>query len=406
MKYDFDERIDRRNTNSENVDGWRPYIFKCGPEKVFPYADDEFIRMWVADMEFAVAPEIRQAIIDRIDRKILGYTIVSDEGYYQALEQWYREKYDWTFKRDELVFSPGVIPALYQLVENLVKPCGGKVLTMTPAYGFFLHSCEYNQVELVSSALLKKDGEFQIDFADLERKAADPDVKMLMLCNPHNPTGKVWTEEELETIGRIVEKNHLWLVSDEIHCDLLRSGLRHIPMGKIMPKYDRLITAMSASKTFNLAGMLFSNIFIRDPEERARFQERDKNIGAANPLSIAAHKAAYQYGGDWLEQLKVYVDKNFSFVKCFLDENFPETNFHIPQATYFAWVDMKRVLPEVEDLPLFFANRAGVLLEGGDGLFVGNAAGYIRLNLAMPLSLIETGLTRMKEAILTYRSEK
>lgn len=281
MKYDFDERIDRRNTNSENVDGWRPYIFKCGPEKVFPYADDEFIRMWVADMEFAVAPEIRQAIIDRIDRKILGYTIVSDEGYYQALEQWYREKYDWTFKRDELVFSPGVIPALYQLVEDLVKPCGGKVLTMTPAYGFFLHSCEYNQVELVSSALLKKDGEFQIDFADLERKAADPDVKMLMLCNPHNPTGKVWTEEELETIGRIVEKNHLWLVSDEIHCDLLRSGLRHIPMGKIMPKYDRLITAMSASKTFNLAGMLFSNIFIRDPEERARFQERDKNIGAA-----------------------------------------------------------------------------------------------------------------------------
>ena len=399
MKYNFDEKIDRTNTNSENVDGWRPYIFKCGPEKVFPYADDEFIRMWVADMEFAVAPEIREAIKERVDRKILGYTIVSDSGYYEALQNWCRNRYDWCFEKEELVFSPGVIPALYQLVEDLVKPYNGKVLTMTPAYGFFLHSCEYNDVQLVESPLKKNDGRFEIDFEDLAEKAAAPDVKVLMLCNPHNPSGRIWTEEELKKLADIIEKNALWVISDEIHCDLIRKGLKHIPMGKIMPNYKKLITTMSASKTFNLAGMLFSNIIIRDEEERERFQARDKNIGAANPLSIAAHKAAYEHGGAWLEELKEYIDENFHFVKEFLEKEIPSAKFAIPEATYFAWVDMSEALPDVEDLPLFFANNAGVLLEGGDSLFVGNAKGYIRLNLAMPIALIKEGLERMAAAV-------
>lgn len=398
MKYNFDEIIDRKNTNSENVDGWRPYIFKCGPEKVFPYADDEFIRMWVADMEFAVAPEIRQAIIDRVERKILGYTIVSDSGYYEALLKWCKDRYDWGFKKEELVFSPGVIPALYQLVEDLVAK-DEKVLTMTPAYGFFLHACEYNGVELVKSPLNKTNGRFEIDFDDFDKKAADPKVKVLMLCNPHNPSGRIWTEDELRHVAETAEKNNLWIISDEIHCDLIRTGLSHIPMGKIMPDYDKLITTMSASKTFNLAGMLFSNIIIRNEEERIRFQDRDKNIGAANPLSIAAHKAAYESGGCWLSELKQYVDESFEMVKEFLKKNIPEAEFTVPEATYFAWVDMSRVLPDVEDLPLFFANNSGVLLEGGDELFVDNAKGYIRLNLAMPRAIIKTGLERMAEAI-------
>ena len=399
MKYNFDEIIDRKNTNS---DGWRPYIFKCGPEKVFPYADDEFIRMWVADMEFAVAPEIRQAIIDRVERKILGYTIVSDNGYYEALLKWCKDRYDWEFKKDELVFSPGVIPALYQLVEDLVAK-DEKVLTMTPAYGFFLHACEYNNVELVESPLKITEGKFEIDFEDFDKKAADPKVKVLMLCNPHNPSGRIWTEDELKHIAETAEKNNLWIISDEIHCDLIRTGLSHIPMGKIMPDYDRLITTMSASKTFNLAGMLFSNIIIRNEEERERFQGRDKNIGAANPLSIAAHKAAYEQGGQWLSELKAYIDESFKMVDDFLSENIPDARFTIPEATYFAWVDMSRVLPDVEDLPLFFANNAGVLLEGGDGLFVGNAQGYIRLNLAMPKATIKEGLCRMAEAIKNHK---
>lgn len=399
MTYNFDEIIDRRNTNSENVDGWRPYIFHCGPERVFPYKDEEFVRMWVADMEFAVAPEIRQAIIDRVNRQILGYSIVSDNGYYEALRTWCETRYGWTFPKEQLTFSPGVIPALYQIVEDLVKPVGGKVLTMTPAYGFFLHACEYNDAELVTSPLKEVNGRFEMDWADFEKKASDPAVKVLMLCNPHNPTGRIWTEDELRRMAEIIEKHQLWVVSDEIHCDLIRTGLRHIPMGKIMPDYERLITCMSASKTFNLAGLLHSNIIIRSDEERARFQARDKNIGAVNPLSIAAHKAAYEHGGAWLEQLKAYVDGNLKQVDSFLKENIPGAKFTIPEATYFAWVDLGDVLPQVADLPDFFANKAGVLLEGGDGLFVGNAKGYIRLNLAMPRATVQTGLERIAEAI-------
>lgn len=399
MKYNFDEIIDRKNTNSQNVEGWRSYIFKCGPEKVFPYADDEFIRMWVADMEFAVAPEIRNAIKDRVDKKILGYTTLSDGKYQEAFQKWCKDKYDWTFREEELTFSPGIIPALYQLVEDLVKPCSGKVLTVTPAYGFFLHACEYNDVELLCSPLKNNGGRFEIDFDDLERKAKDPDVKMLLFCNPHNPTGRIWSEEELKKVADVVERNKLWLVSDEIHCDLLRTGKKHLPMGKIMPDYEHLVTAMSASKTFNLAGLSFSDVIIRNSEERKRFIARDKTHGAINPLSVAAHKAAYEHGGEWLEQLKAYLDENLKFVKEFLASDIPSAVFQIPDATYFAWIDFRKTLPEVKDLSLFFANNAGVLLEGGDSLFVDNAEGFVRLNLAMPNALVRKGLERMAAAV-------
>ena len=349
MKYNFDEIVDRRNTNSQNVEGWRSYIFKCGPDKKFRYADDEFIRMWIADMEFAVAPEIRQAIKDRVDKKILGYTGVYDSDYYDAFHKWCLDNYDWIFPKEELTFSQGIIPALYQLIEDLVKPCNG----------------------------IFRDNLFDdmFDFDDFDKKASDPDVKMLMLCNPHNPTGRVWTESELQHIAQTCEKYGLWIVSDEIHCDLLRTGLKHIPMGKIMTDYDRLVTCMSASKTFNLAGLCFSDIIIRNAE------------------------AAYQEGAQWLSELKAYIDGNLNFVKEFLEENIPSASFRMPEATYFAWVDFSKTLPGAGDLSLFFANNAGVLLEGGNSLFVGNAEGYVRLNLAMPRSMVKLGMERIAEAI-------
>lgn len=399
MKYNFDEIIDRQGTNALNTDGFRGYIFHAGPEKKFKFKDDEFIRMWVADMEFATPDVIRDAIKARLDRKILGYTLCYDQGYYDAFMGWCKKRYGWEFKQEELVFSPGVIPALYQLVEDLVAK-DEKILTMTPAYGYFLHAAEYNQIELVQSPLIQDHGHFTIDFDDLEKKAADPKVTMLVLCNPHNPSGRVWTADELNKIAEIVKKYDLWVISDEIHCDIVRTGLCHIPFGKIMPDYAKLITCMSASKTFNMAGLCFSDIIIRDPEERERFKGRDKMVGDLNPLSIEAHKAAYEKGGEWLTQMKSYLDDNFKYVKDFLDQYLPEAVFEIPEATYLAWVNMKPCLPDENDLPGFFANEAGVLLEGGNGLFVGNADGYVRLNLAMPRSLIETGMTRMRDAIL------
>ncbi len=396
-RYDFDEIVDRRNTNSMNVEGWRNYIFGVGYDKKFPIKDEEFIRMWVADMDFAVAPEIVEAIKERADKRIFGYTKLFSNEYYNALRGWCRKRYDWDFPNEELVTSYGVIPIIYQLVEDIVGE-GEKVLLLTPSYGPFKGAAVYNGVGHMESPMIIEDGEFRIDFDDLEEKAADPSVNVLIFCNPHNPTGRVWTEEELKQVGEIVEKNGLWLISDEIHCDLLRKGITHIPFGKIMPDYPRLITCMAASKAFNIAGLEHANAIIRDKEERERFLSRDK-IGQNNPLSIAAHQAAYEKGEPWLEELREYLDGNFALLKEFLDEYFPECNYKIPGATYLAWVDISPYLGDVKDHTEFFAERAGVLIEGGDKLFVGNAQGYIRLNLAIPRSVLKTALDRMKEAM-------
>lgn len=404
MKYNFDEQIDRRNTNALNTDGFRGYIFHAGPEKVFPYKDEEFIRMWVADMEFATAPAVCQAMKERIDRRIFGYTNVFGTDYYEALKKWCEDLYGWSFPQEELTFSSGIIPALYELAEDLLEK-DETILITTPAYGFFQHTAEYNHVGLSCSPLKRVDGMFQIDFDDFERRAADPKTKLILWCNPHNPTGRIWTEEELAKVGEIAKKYDLWLISDEIHCDLIRHGKRHIPMGKVLPDYKKLITCMSASKTFNLAGLMFSNIIIRDPKLRETFTQKDKNVGFVNPVSLAAHTAAYQKGREWLEELKLYLDENFAFLDSFLKKYFPEAVYNIPEATYLAWIDMRNCLPGVENLPDFFANKAGVLLEGGDGLFVGNANGYIRLNLAMPRAMLECGLNRMKDAMEQYRKE-
>lgn len=402
-KYDFDEFIDRSNTNSMNVEGWRSYIFGADCDRVFPYRDDEFVRMWIADMEFAVAPEICDAIRERLDRRIFGYTAIYDEDFYKAFSEWCMNRYGWEMERDNLVFSPGVIPALYQLTEDITSP-GDKVMTLTPAYGYFLRAADYAGADMVECPLQIENGRFVIDREDFAGKAADPDLKMIYFCNPHNPTGRVWTREELDFIAGEVRKNNLWLISDEIHCDILRTGKTHTTMATVMPDYDRLIVCMSASKTFNIAGMLLSEIFIRNDAERTKFKIRDKLLGSTNPLSAAAHKAAYQKGGEWLAEFREYIDGNMKTVKDFLSENLPDAVYEIADSTYFAWIDLSKCLPGVEYVPDFFAENAGVLLEGDDRLFVGNARGYVRLNLAMRRSVVRTGLERMKKAIDEYNA--
>jgi cystathionine beta-lyase len=403
MNYNFDEIIDRKKTNAMNTDGFRSYIFHAGPEMKFPFPDDEFIRMWVADMDFATPPEVCQAIKDRVDKRIFGYSQVFDNGYYEAFSAWCRKQYDWSFPKEQLVFSPGIIPALYELVGDLVAP-DEKLLITTPAYGFFKHAAVFNSRELVCSPLNYDKGWVTIDFEDLERKAADPKTKLLLWCNPHNPSGRMWTEEETERVGAIAQKYGLWLISDEIHCDLIRQGKKHIPTAKVLPDYPKLITCMAASKTFNLAGLMFSNIIVRDAEVRNQMAAHDRLIGLVNPLSLSATQAAYECGGDWLEQLKGYLDDNFRLVTEYLATHLPGSACRTPEATYLAWVDLNRCLPDVEDLPMFFANQAGVLLEGGDAMFVGNAKGFVRLNLAMPRAIIEKGLHRMSDAIHRHKN--
>ncbi len=398
MKYDFDEVIERRNTNAMNTDGFRSYIFHTGPDTKFAFKDDEFIRMWVADMEFSVAEPILKAIHDRTDKRILGYTQVYDNSYYEAISGWFKRHYDYVFPKKELTFSTGVVPAIFQLVELLTKP-GDKILTMTPAYSQFANAAKYNQVELVQTAMKNDNGFFSLDVEDFERKAADPYMKLILLCNPHNPTGHIWTEAELNKIAEVAEKYNLWVVSDEIHCDLLRCGNKHIPMAVVMPEYKKLITCFAPSKTFNIAGLMLSDIIIRDDVLRERFNAKDKNVGCLNPISIAAHIAAFNEGDEWLDQLKVYLDGNFQFTKNYFAEHLPNASMQIPDSTYLAWVDLGKCLPDEKDLAMYFANEAGVLLEGGDAQFVGNAEGFVRLNMAMQRSLLEEGLRRICLAV-------
>lgn len=395
MNYNFDEIIDRKGTNAMNTDGFRDYIFHAPPTMKFPFADDEFIRMWVADMEFATPPEIIQAIKERLDRRIFGYTKVFDAEYYKAFSGWTRRHYDWVFEKEHLVTSPGIIPALYELVEYICKP-DEKVLIVTPSYAFFKYASEYNNIELVKSNLIVNDGYYTMDFDDLEKKAKDEKVSLCIFCNPHNPSGRVWTPEELKRFGDICLENDLWIISDEIHCDLLRNNQTHTPLAKLYPESDRIITCMAPSKTFNMAGLMFSNIII--PNEKLRTVWNARHYSFENPLSIVASQAAYTYGDEWLKQLKNYLDANFEFTKNYLEKHLPKAIFRISEATYLAWVNISAYISNEENLPLFFANKAGVLLEGGN-MFVDNSDGYIRLNLACPRSILEEGLKRICEVL-------
>ncbi|HWR31824.1 MAG TPA: PatB family C-S lyase [Negativicutes bacterium] len=395
MKYDFDEIIDRKSTNAMNMDGFREYIFQAPESMSFPYADDEFIRMWVADMEFATPPEVIQAVKDRLDKRIFGYTKIFDPNYYRFFVNWTKKQYNWTFEKEYLVTSPGIIPALNELVAYICKP-DEKILIVTPSYAFFKHAADYNHIELICSDLVNQQGYYTMDFDDLAEKAKDEKVALCIFCNPHNPTGRVWTPEELKRFGEICLANNVWIISDEIHCDLLRNGQVHTPLAKLFPHTDRIITCMAPSKTFNMAGMMFSNVII--PNAALRDVWKARHYSLENPLSIAATQAAYQHGGEWLKQLKNYLDDNFAFAKQYLDHHLPKAEFRIPEATYLAWVNIGEYLPQEENLPLYFANNAGVLLEGGN-MFVANSDGYIRLNLACPRAILAEGLKRICSAL-------
>ena len=405
--YDFDEIIDRKHTNALNTDGFRGYIFGDTEGKMkFPFKDDEFVRMWVADMEFAMCPDVIQAIKDRADKRIIGYSQVFEPDFYEAYNAWNQKMYGWTYPKEEICFSLGIIPALYMLVDLLLGDHDYAIIN-TPAYGYFQHPIDERHKHAIHNKLkCDAQGNWTIDFDALEKDASNPFAKLLIWCNPQNPTGRVWTEEELRKVAAIVEKHNLWIISDEIHCDLLRQGVKHIPMAKIMPEYKKLITCTSVSKAFNMAGMMFAEIIIRDEELRKLYiSETNTYAMNLNPLSIAAHTAAYAKGHDWLDQLKTYLDGNFKLVKETFARELPDITFQIPQATYLAWVNMNPYLGDVEDIPDFMANKAGVLLEGGDALFVDNAKGYIRLNLAMPRVIVDKGLQRIVKAVKAHQAK-
>ena len=293
MKYNFDEVIDRKNSNAMNTDGFREYIFHAPQDMKFPYEDDEFIRMWIADMEFATPQVIIDEVKKRLDKRIFGYTKIFDPKYFEAFSSWTKNLCDWSCKKEDLVTSPGIIPALYELVEYICKP-DEKIIIFTPSYAYFKHAADYNNMELVCSPLKNEDGYYTIDLEDFEEKAKDEKAKLCIFCNPHNPTGRVWKEEELRKFADICFANDVLVISDEIHCDLLRTGKKHIPLAKLYPGSDKIITCMAPSKTFNMAGLMFSNIIIPNKEIMQKWNERHYSF--ENPLSVASAQAAYAYG--------------------------------------------------------------------------------------------------------------
>lgn len=396
MTYNFDQIVDRANTNAVKLDGYKEYIFHTNDIKL-PYEDSQLIHFWIADMELAVADEILDAIRKRLDRQILGYTTNSDSRLYDALNSWCKDRYDFTFDQKELVISAGVVPAIKQIIGYTVKE-GEKVLFNTPSYSQFANATIKNDREYITSDLIKDEkGFYTIDFADLEEKMKREETKLFILCNPHNPTGRAWTKNELEKLAELIRKYDLWVISDEIHCDLRRKDTeKHIPFAKIMGDYDKLITCMAASKSFNIAGLAESSILIRSDELREKWNLDNKN--RVNPLSHEATIAAYTKAGQWLDELNDYLDKNFALLNEYFGANLEKAIVTPSQTTYLAWVDLKNYFTEDEDIELFLAKEAGVLIEA-DKAFVDNADRMIRINLACPSSYLKEGLERMAKAI-------
>ena len=395
-KYHFNTVIDRAGTGAMSLTGYRGYLFDPEEDLSGAYPEADFIPMWVADMEFAIAPEIIEAMKKRLEHPLLGYSVVAGSTYALVFQKWCMAHYGWKPEIEQIVHSKGVIPALYSLIKYICKP-DEKILIITPSYAFFKHAADSNGITLVYSNLVEKDGAHYMDMDDIRTKASDEKCVLAIFCNPHNPTGRVWSKKELTELGELCLENDLTIISDEIHCDLLRKDIAFNPMASLFPNSDKIITCMSPSKTFNLAGNLFANLVI--PNDTLRKTYVDNYLPIENPLSVVAAQAAYSEGKAWLKELKDYLDANFKYLKAQLDLHLPLTNFVIPEGTYLAWVNVNDYFDTAENLTLFFARKAGVLLEGGD-MFVANADGYIRLNLACPKVRLEEGLDRIIRAVL------
>ena len=399
MKYDFDEYVNRDGTDSLTVEGWREYMFGDHREIMLSHPEKDFINLWVADMSFSTPEPVLNAIRSRLDKKILGYTKIYNPDYYEIFGGWCERQYNFRFKNEDIVLSPGIIPALNRLVPLLTQQ-EDSLLILTPSYAPFKAAGDYNGRRVVHSALRKSAQGWEPDWEDITRKVGEVDlrIKVLFLCNPHNPTGQVWRSDELKRIIEICQAHDIWVISDEIHCDLSRTGIRHIPAASLFPESTRIITCMSSSKTFNLAGNLLANIIIPDMSIRSLW--RQKHDDFISPLSLIANKAAWSECDEWLKQLREYIDGNFNYLKNFLNENLPDITFSVPKGTYLAWIDIKSYIPDDagEDLSLYFARKASVLLEGGK-FFVENSDGYIRLNLACPREILVEGLSRITRVL-------
>lgn len=378
MKYDFDKTIDRRATNS--------YKWDSAPEGVLP--------MWVADMDFRTAPAIIDALQKRVAHGIFGYTRVPD-AYYDAVTSWFSRRHGWDIDREWIIYTSGVVPAVSAVIKALTVP-GDKVIVQTPVYNCFFSSIRNNGCEIVSNPLRRTVDNYEMDFDALERCAADPRAKVMLLCNPHNPAGRVWTPDELTWLGNICLRNGVTVVADEIHCELVYQGFKYTPFASLSDAFlHRSVTCVSPSKAFNIAGLQIANIVAFDNDLRSRIDKaiNINEVCDVNPFGVAATIAAYNEGEEWLNQLVDYLHGNYEamaeFCRCELPE-FPITRL---EGTYLVWMDCSSLGIPSDALEHALLDDARLWLNAGT-MYGAEGEGYMRWNIACPRSVMLDGLNR------------
>ena len=382
MKYDFDTQIPRRGTDSYKWDSAE---------------NEEVLPMWVADMDFRTAPVVVDALRRRVEHGIFGYTRVPD-SYYKAVIDWFARRHDWRIDRDWIIYTSGVVPAISAVIKALTVP-GDKVLVQTPVYNCFFSSIRNNGCEMVSSPLVFAEQTFTIDYDDLERKAADPKVKLMLLCNPHNPAGRVWRREELVRIGEICIRHGVTVVSDEIHCELVFSGHRYTPFASISDSFLRhSVTCLSPSKAFNIAGLQIANIVCADADRRAKIDRaiNDNEVCDVNPFGVIATQAAYNGGEEWLNQLVEYLNANYLYMREFCREHLPEFPVAVLEGTYLVWMDCRKLGMPSEELERRLVAEAGLWLNAGT-MYGMEGEGFMRWNIACPRATLTKGLKRFAD---------
>ena len=387
MQYDFDRIIDRTGTRCIKADF---------PHLTDPSLPEDALLLWVADMDFACPPPILDALRRRLDREILGYTHMDDPAYRDAVTGWFNRRHGWDFPGEQIVFSSSVVSALYQSVRLLTSP-GDRILLMTPAYHPFADSAAAFGREILFSRLLEQpDGTYLIDWEDFERKASDPACTLFFLCSPQNPTGRVWTRDELRRIGEICFAHGVFVVADEIHCDLTRLGTEHIPFASLFPDETRLITCTSPSKTFNIAGTRHANLIIPDPALRRRWKN-DGLTGHTGVFGPVAVISAYTECDVWLDELRAYLDGNFRLLHSVLETELPGVLCPVPEGTYLAWPDFSALGLDESELKQRISSR-GVYIQYASE-FVDHGDGHARINLAAPRSVIRSAAERICAAL-------
>lgn len=384
MTYDFDTIIPRRGTNSYKWDS-------AEASGVLP--------LWVADMDFHTAPAIVNALQQRVEHGIFGYTRVPDT-YYEAVTNWFARRHHWTIQSEWIIYTSGVVPAVSAVIKALTIP-GDKVLVQTPVYNCFFSSIRNNGCETVTNPLIYQSNTFIVDFDDLERKAADPKVKVMLLCNPHNPAGRVWTREELTRIGEICIRNGITVVSDEIHCELVFRRHKYTPFASLSEEFLRhSVTCLSPSKAFNIAGLQIANIVCADACTRSKIDKaiNINEVCDVNPFGVIATIAAYNEGEEWLLQLLDYLYRNYLSMLDFCRTYLPEFPVTVLEGTYLVWMDCRKLQIPSEILEHRLKDEVGLWLNAGT-MYGAEGEGFMRWNIACPHAVLTEGLNRFRDFI-------